>query len=371
MNTISRYIAIGLSILAFAYVVYTFSNIVAYVLISWVLSMIGQPLMRFFQKPIKLGNFKFKAGPIASAFFTLICFFVVLTALILMFVPLIIQQTNNLAGVDYAAIGLALEEPINEFTAWLGSYGIALNDRSPEEFIRNNFTDILEPNQIGNFFSVFIAAAGNILITVFSVVFITFFFLKEKGLFVSFLHAIVPHKYEEKVTKAIDEVSKLLTRYFGRILVQISVITIFVSLFLSIFGVQNALLIGFFAALINVIPYLGPIIGAAFGVFITISANLDLDFYSEMLPLLLKVLAVFASMQMLDNFILQPFIFSNSVLAHPLEIFIVILMGAQINGITGMVLAIPAYTVLRVIARVFLSEFEIVRSITKNLDEAS
>ena len=143
-----------------------------------------------------------------------------------------------------------------------------------------------------------------------------------------------------------------------------TIITIFVSVFLSILGIKNALLIGFFAALINVIPYLGPMIGAAFGVFITISSNLDLEFYNEMLPLLVKVVIVFASMQMLDNFLLQPFIFSNSVLAHPLEIFIIILVGAKLGGILGMVLAIPVYTVLRVVARVFLSEFKIVQKIT-------
>jgi predicted PurR-regulated permease PerM len=127
--------------------------------------------------------------------------------------------------------------------------------------------------------------------------------------------------------------------------------------------------LAFFAALINVIPYLGPLIGAAFGIIITISSNLDLDFYTQMLPLLSKVVIVFAGMQMLDNFLLQPWIFSNSVLAHPLEIFIVILMGAQINGIIGMVLAIPVYTVLRVIARSFLSEFKIVQKITGGLNE--
>jgi predicted PurR-regulated permease PerM len=150
---------------------------------------------------------------------------------------------------------------------------------------------------------------------------------------------------------------------------QVTAISIFVSIALSVLGVKNALLIGFFAALINVIPYLGPIIGAAFAVIITISSNLDLDFYTQMLPLLSKVVIVFAAMQMLDNFLLQPWIFSNSVLAHPLEIFIVILMGAQINGIVGMVLAIPVYTVLRVIARSFLSEFKIVQKITGSLNE--
>ena len=64
---------------------------------------------------------------------------------------------------------------------------------------------------------------------------------------------------------------------------------------------------------------------------------------------------------------LQPNIFSKSVKAHPLEIFIVVLMGAKIGGVTGMILAIPGYTVIRVLAKVFLSEFKVVQRITKGL----
>jgi predicted PurR-regulated permease PerM len=150
-------------------------------------------------------------------------------------------------------------------------------------------------------------------------------------------------------------------------LLQITLITIIVTVSLNLLGVNNALLIGIFAALINVIPYLGPLIGAAFGIMITVSSNLDLSFYNEMLPMLLKVMGVFATMQLLDNFIFQPFIFSTSVRAHPLEIFLVILIGAQIQGITGMVLAIPTYTVIRVVAREFLNKFEIVQHITSRM----
>ena len=178
---------------------------------------------------------------------------------------------------------------------------------------------------------------------------------------------LVPRGYEYKVKKSMRNITTMLTRYFGGITVQVTIITLIVSIALSLLGVKNALLIGFFAALINVIPYVGPLIGAAFAIFITISSNLGLDFYSEMLPLILKVAGVFATMQLTDNFILQPYIFSNSVLAHPLEIFLVILIGGKLGGIVGMILAIPVYTVLRVIASVFLSEFKIVQQVSDRM----
>lgn len=222
-------------------------------------------------------------------------------------------------------------------------------------------------NIFGAFTSI-ISLAGNLLIGIFSIIFITFFFLRDNDILTNFIVLILPNIYEARIREAVEDITEMLSRYFTGILIQISLITIFVSIGLSILGVKNALLIAIFAALINVIPYLGPLIGAAFGVLITISSNLDLSFYSEMLPLIGKVVFVFGCMQMLDNFLLQPFIFSNSVKAHPLEIFLIILVGAQLAGIPGMILAIPTYTVVRVIAKIFLSKYRLVKKITEKMD---
>ena len=329
--------------------------------------MLGQPLMRFFQSRIRIG--KYHMGPTFSAICTLLTYVIVVSLLFVMFVPLIVEQANNLVTLDYAALAKTLEEPIQHLQAWLAEHNINWDPRSTEQRLNETLTQSFNPELIGNLFSMILSAAGSVFIAVFSIVFITFFFLKEQGLFSNFLLALAPNKYEKEVINTIDGISHLLTRYFGGILLQISIITIYVSFFLSVLGVRNALLIGFFAGIINVIPYLGPIIGAVFGVIITISSNMDIDFYTQMLPLIGRVALVFATVQMLDNFVLQPFIFSTSVLAHPLEIFLIILIGAQLGGITGMVLAIPAYTVLRVIARVFLSEFKIVQKITDRIQD--
>ena len=182
------------------------------------------------------------------------------------------------------------------------------------------------------------------------------------------IKSLAPEKYGDQIIHAIDSVSTMLSRYFAGILIQITIITVFVSIGLSVFGIKNALLIGFFAALINVIPYLGPLLGATFAVFITISSNLDLDFVADVLPMLTRVAIVFAAMQMLDNFLLQPYIFSNSIMAHPLEVFIVIMIGNSIDGPVGMILAIPTYTVLRVMAKTFLKEWRLVQKITGSME---
>jgi len=235
------------------------------------------------------------------------------------------------------------------------------------ESMQYNIFHLVNPSRITGLFSTLVGFFGNLLIAIMSILFISFFFLKEQGLFDKILGSLVPNDYEEETVQAINESSQLLVRYFIGVLTQITVITIVVSIGLTLMGINNALLIAFFAALMNVIPYVGPLFGATFGMIITISSHLDMPFYSGMLPLLVKVLIVFAIMQLLDNFILQPTIFGRSVKAHPLEIFIVVLIGAKLGGILGMVVAIPAYTVLRVIGKVFFSEFKVVQRITDGM----
>jgi predicted PurR-regulated permease PerM len=369
MKISNRTLALLVSLLMIGALLYFFTDIVAYVCIAWVLSMIGQPLMRFYQKHLKI--WKFRAGPATSALLTLLTFFLVLGLLMWLFLPPIFEQINNLAGVDYGAIAKTLEQPLLDLQQKLEKYGLLTPGTTLESQIRTTFSDWFEPRAIGNYFSNAVSAAGSIGVAIASIVFIAFFFLQEEGMFVSFIAALLPEQYEEQVRRAISDIASMLSRYFRGLLLQLLIFSSIVTIGLTIFGVKNALLIGFFAGLLNVIPYVGPIIGAAFGVVFTISSNLDMDFYSHILPMIFKVIGVFIASQMLDNYISQPLIFSSSVMAHPLEIFIVVLMGAKIGGVLGMVLAIPAYTVLRAIANVFLSEFNIVKRMKERMEAKS
>jgi predicted PurR-regulated permease PerM len=341
------------------------SDIVAYILIAWVISMIGDPIMRLFLERFNLQRFKIGRG--LSAFMTLIVIFSVLFGLGYLFVPIILEQAGNLARVDMNAIISALEEPINAFIKRLQSIGIVEYSSNPEIQVQQELFKWFQPSKISFFLGSLISFASSIAIGTFSVLFISFFFLKEDGLFTRIMSIFFPTSIEPKIQQTIDDVTGLLTRYFVGLVIQVSIITIYLSLLLSFIGIKNALLIAFFAALINLIPYLGPLIGGIFGMMLTITTSLDMSFYTELLPLLIKVGLCFVSMQLIDNLILQPFIFSKQVKAHPLEIFLIIMIGAKINGVLGMVLAIPAYTVIRVVAQTFLTEFEVVQKIAIGL----
>lgn len=388
---------------------------------AWVISMIGSPVVVFLRRFV---------GKNIAALLTLSMFVLGFMLLVWIFIPPLVNQMENLSKVDYNKVVTALEEPIKDWEKWLINKKLMiasdtliqsnstlysdtvrslshiitldstlagwdslsgqpikiiinldnniskstseLSENTAEkagffEILKENMSTYLNPQKIQQMFGESISAFGNIMVGVFSIFFIGFFFLREQGLFDNILTSMVPTGYEQQTKQALDETSKLLIRYFVGILIQVTIITLIVSLSLTILGVKNALLIGFFAGIMNVIPYVGPIIAAGVGVMITLSSNMELSFYNEMVPLLTKVLIVFLVTRLIDDVILQPNIFSKSVKAHPLEIFIIVLVGAKIGGILGMVLAIPFYTAFRVIGKVFLSEFKVIQKLTRNI----
>jgi predicted PurR-regulated permease PerM len=345
---------------------YYFSDIVTYVLLAWVVSMLGRPLMVFLMRRVRIG--RFQLGPSGAAILTILTFYFLIAGVLFLFVPTIVSQARNLASVDYQALGEKLKAPFARLDAQLHDFGLLTSGESLADKTQELMSKWFKPAILGDFLSAFLSTAGNILVTFTAVTFILFFFLQDNKLFTEIIHALVPTQMEGKVRHAVDDSSEILMRYFGGLLIQVFSFALSISLILWILGVPNALLIGAFGGIFNVIPYVGPILGGIFGCFITVSSHLDSDF-ALWLPLLAKVGAAFVITQFLDNNFVGPLIFSKSVQAHPLEIFIVTLMAAKLGGVVGMVVGIPVYTVLRVIARVFFSEFKVVKRLTEHLEE--
>ena len=360
MNAYGRVLVVGIPILIVGAIIYYFNELVSYLLLAWVISMVGRPINDFLLDKAKLS--KIKIGNSISAFLTLAIFGFMIYLLIILFLLVLIEQAHFLSKVDYQTLAKSLETPLQQFNNLLKSWGIeGLSDSSAQ--LKLLFQRYFLPDKLGDLFEQIIPMAGHMLFGIFSVIFMSFFFLKEHGLFVDFLENFVPQRFESKVRNTVDESSRLLIRYFSGILIQITLVSVLTYIGMLILGINNALIIGVLAGLFNVIPYLGPLISASVAVFITLSSYIGLDFYAEMWPLLLNILIAFAIVKIIDDFIIQPFVFSNRIMAHPLEIFIIIMIGARISGVSGMILALPTYTVFRVFAKVFLSEFEIIQRI--------
>jgi predicted PurR-regulated permease PerM len=220
--------------------------------------------------------------------------------------------------------------------------------------------DVVNVEKVTETFTNLIGSLGNLAFALFSVLFISFFFLKERNLFRTIIMAFVPDRFENRVKNIYPRLRSNISRYFVGLLIQITIITTLVSIGLKLGGFHNTIVIGFFAGLINVIPYLGPIIGLSFGITLGMAQTLG-DSSLQFAPAFFIIIGVFGLVQVLDNFITQPFIFSTSIRAHPLEIFLVISFAASLAGIAGMIVAVPVYSVFRLLAGEFLGHIKFIR----------
>jgi predicted PurR-regulated permease PerM len=280
-------------------------------------------------------------------------------------------ELEQLSKIETDSIITTLQEPIARMEKTIDKYMVDGEEKFiVSEFVREKLTAVFNASFVTSVFTSAASALGNIFLALFSVTFITFFFLKDEKLFANSLLSLVPDKHVDAFSHAMESTRRLLIRYFIGISLQtFGIFTIVTTgLTLAGLGFSHSILIGLVAGTLNVIPYLGPLMGGAIGILLGIATHLHLDLYAELLPLVGWMILVFATAQTIDNFIFQPFIFSSSVDAHPLEIFIVIMVAGSLGGILGMIIAIPSYTVLRVFAKEFFNKFKVVKKLTDKIE---
>ena len=367
MKATLRNILIFFGILFLLCCAWFFRNIVVYILVSGVFSIMGRPLVDLFCK-IRIKKWSFPRS--LSALLTLIAIWGAIILFFVIFVPLVTRQINYFSTIDSEKIVQIVAVPINKVEHLVR----AINKDIPQnitiqDYIVKKVAGILNINMIQNFIGSLISILGNVIIAIFSITFITFFFLKDQRLFFESILMWVPDKYVDNVTRALNSIKKLLTRYFIGIVIQSTCIMILVTIGMTIAGIdfQQALVMGLIIGILNVIPYAGPWIGLAIAITMGVASHINQDITTVVIPLVTYMIIVEAVTHLIDNIVFQPIIFSNSVRAHPLEVFIVVLAAGFAAGIPGMILGIPAYTVMRVFAREFFYNFKAVQKITSGL----
>lgn len=359
-----RYLAGILLTALVLYLVWYFSSVVIYILVSAVLAIIGRPLVNYLVK-VKIG--KRHVPRWCAAFVTLLTFWIIFIAAFSALVPLVANKVYELATLDFGSVLKSIEEPIARAQDYLHSLFVMPDTKfSLVEVLANTLRDIIDYETVNTAFSSVIHVGMSFVIAFFSISFITFFFLKEDGLFYAMVKAVFPERYQENVSRALDKVTVLLSRYFSGLLAESVIIMIVISVVMIIFGmrVEDAFFIGLIMGVMNVIPYAGPVMGGVASLFIGIVT--PISGYTVGATMLV-IVATLLTVKGLDDFVLQPTLYSSRVKAHPLEVFLVILLAGSAAGVVGMLLAIPAYTVLRVFAKEFFSQFSLVKKLTENV----
>ncbi|MCP4312250.1 MAG: AI-2E family transporter [Bacteroidetes bacterium] len=362
-----RTLLVTAGVVLLALLVWRFSSIVAYILVASVLALIARPLVRMLGK-IRIGKWQIPVS--IRALLTLVSIWVIFFGFFRLFIPLVAIEANELSGIDTELIVREFDEPIQRLEQWIGKLSLVDNDEfTMKEEIQQRLTSIMSIEMITDFLAGVASILGNVAWAIFAISFITFFLLREEKLISGYIITLFPEDKENAFTHALDSIKHLLRRYFAGILLQMTGILTMVTLGMTLIGVgfRHGLVIGLVAAVLNIIPYLGPWIGAALGIILGVATHLDMEFTTQLVPLIGYMMLVFIITQITDNVVFQPFIFGNSVYAHPIEIFIVIMMAGSLAGIVGMILAIPTYTVLRVFAKEFFNNFRVVRKLTEKI----
>ncbi|KVV14785.1 AI-2E family transporter [Flavobacterium sp. TAB 87] len=355
-NGLLRALATILIIGLVLYFLYVIQTVIVYLIVALILTLIANPLVQFLEN-------KLKFSPTFAAIVTLILFSLAVAGFILLFVPLIISQANNLALLDTDSLQtqfMTIEKSVEKYfnLEHLDFSTLAQNADLTSKINFGFFTNFI--NAVLNFLA-------NFGMGVASVFFITFFFVKDQLLFKENARRLLPDNNEDKIINSVSKINYLLTRYFVGLLMQLTVVFILYLIVLLIFGSQNAFIIAFLCALLNIIPYIGPIIGTVLAALLTMLSLIGQDFQSEILPTTIYIVIGFFLVQAIDNNISQPIISSKSVNSHPLEIFLVILISGISFGIVGMIVAIPVFTMIKVILKEFFPNNKIVMVLTERI----
>jgi len=341
-----------------------FSDILTYIIISAVLSLLGRPLVNRLKK---IHIYRIKINSALAAGISLMVMVMVFGLFILFIVPLISNQARIISNIDTDAVSNYFSDPLNALYAFLVNYNVLNAEQSITLLFEQQLNQLSDVAHFSNFFGHLISATSSILMGVFIVLFLSFFFLKDSNLLRSIIMTLTPETYAKDVQIVMTDSRILLTRYLLGIMLELASMMTIISLSLTAFGIQNAIIIGFLGGLMNIIPYLGPIIGASIGVTLGVISVLGSGHYDAVLITTVIILGTFAVANLMDNILLQPMIYSKSVKAHPIEIFLIIIMAGKVFGIAGMIIAIPTYTVFRVIAKQFLSQFKFIKALTEKM----
>ncbi|MEE0237137.1 MAG: AI-2E family transporter [Bacteroidales bacterium] len=365
-DKLAKYIIAAAGIGIIGALCWYFRSVIIYILAAVVVSLIAKPVMGGLQKIRIKGK---KAPDWFLAAFSLTLVITIILTILTLIIPIVsgILKGISFGNIENAAGQIAV--PLSHLNDFLKSTFPQLgNEFRIEMLLGQELQKLFDASAISSMIGSATSFLTSLGIGLFSVIFIGFFFIKDDGLFTEIVCALVPDKHEKNTEKAIADIGHLLSRYFIGVMIEVCGVALlnFLGLLLiARMGFNAAIGIAFLTGILNIIPYVGPLMGGVLGTLLCLILK-----YSSITPLGLDVsfwmftvilIAIFCFTQLVDNFLYQPLIYSTSIKSKPLEIFIVLLIVGHMGGPLSMIIAIPCYTVVRVIAFRFFRRYKAIR----------
>ena len=362
-DKLAKYVLLAAGIGIIGTICWYFSNVLIYILLAVVVSLIAQPIMTLLRKIRIKGH---KAPDWILAMSTIIVLIVIFFSVITLIVPIVTSIIKGISLESIEAAAKHISGPLADLNSNLrGAFPKLGSDFRIEIVAIQELKKFFDPS----IFSSVLGSAASIItslgIGIFSVVFISFFFIKDDGQFTAIVRALVPDKHEEEAAKAISD--GVMIEIMG-----VALINFLGLLLVARLGFNAAIGIAFMTGILNVMPYVGPLLGGVMGTVLglvikyssAVPVGLDVSFVAFTLILI----AIFSFTQLIDNILYQPVIYSTSIKAKPLEIFIVLLIAGTLAGPLGMIVAIPSYTVVRVVAFRFFRHYKAISRLIPSED---
>ncbi|MGB1451788.1 MAG: AI-2E family transporter, partial [Marinirhabdus sp.] len=324
---ILRALGVLLGAAVVVWVLFKLKSLLLFIGIAAVISLLGRPIVIFQKRRLK-----FKSTLAACC--TLIIVIAFIAVLVWIFSPVVIEQSKNIAEIDFDLVKSDMNELSIQAAEYIGVEEIDLF----EAIKQTDFVQNFDMEVVPSFLDIFFKSLGNLFVGIFVVLFLSFFLLRDQNFATTAVAALAKKEQQPKLFRIIHKTKELLSRYFLGLLMQLFILTLFYAVLLLFLGVNNAVAVAVICACLNIVPYLGPLLGGGLMLLIVFSNNLGADFSTELLPLMLYTFVGYCIAQLFDNIITQPVIFGKYVRSHPLEIFLVIIAGGLLFGIAGMIL---------------------------------
>ncbi|MBO4655631.1 MAG: AI-2E family transporter [Bacteroidales bacterium] len=351
----TKIIAIILFLTILAAVCWYFSNIIIYLFIALLLSLAGRPIVKLLCK-IRIGKLTFPR-PLA-AIIAMAAMIGIFWGILAVLTPLISQEIKNLTSIDPQVLADGYDRFLSKFESFASRHGLDVTATEISEGIVLQLQGFVRKLDIGFIFSDLVGIIAGVFVAVFAILFLTYFSLSDDGIILKTAKKLFPVKLRNNFDNIVSSTRTQIVHYFGGVFIEMCIVGLINGVACYFLGVPDAVLIGVLSGMLNIIPYLGPLISVCLNVIISCTSMIPMSPAGiDVLYNILKVVATFISAQLIDNFILQPFIYGKSVHAHPLEIFIVIMAAAQIGGVVGMIFAVPVYSLLRIVLKEFFGKY--------------
>lgn len=302
------------------------SDIIMPVIMAFFISILLLPVYRFLKRK--------KIPESLSIILPILLVFIFIAGIIWFFSAQIGVLVN-----DFPQIKENVAKHLQSLQEWISSF-TDFSIAKQKKFITEKSDDML--NMAGKAASGAAVTLSSVFIFLGLIPIYIYLILFYKDILLRFVFMWFKPDHHPKVKEAVYEAEAIIKNYLVGLLIQITYMTILLGGILLLFGVKHALLIGVIFAILNLIPYVGALIGNILGVLITLTSSPELG------PVI-TVLLVIAVVQFFDNNILMPRIVGSKVKINALVSILGVVIGGTIAGISGMFLSMPIIAVLKVI----------------------